>query len=318
MTRQHLAAHPAKLAIAAFLAFGSTPLLAQEAITAPVAPQSATPVVIVPPTIVPAAQSAPTFAPTAPIVQATPSVEESKAAAIAASQAETPAPSQRAAPRATERTATPATPTATTERAATPAPIAAAPVAEPAPATPAVAPTADVALPATAAEPTILPATAQGTDPALYWALGGAALVLLGIGGTAAMRRRRKSDLAEPVMMEAPATVEPRPAPPVMTPAPVLARPSQPALAAAPAHAMTDEQRTLENMVAAAPSRDNPFLTHAKRTRRAKFLLAQRNVTPVETPVTATATPGPVDRSQTVYSFGPASGRTGFLKPRTT
>ena len=84
------------------------------------------------------------------------------------------------------------------------------------------------------------------------------------------------------------------------------------------------EDATLAAMVAAPPSEDNPFLTHAKRLRRARVLLAQRQAghAPVMTQAQSqaqAATPAAApDRSQTVYRFGGEGARPGLLRPRTT
>jgi hypothetical protein len=317
MTKHTLAVRPARLAIAAFLAFGSTPLLAQEAVVAP--PTVATPTIVVPPPVVTAPDAAapttPNFAASAPVVQATPTVEENKEAAIAASQAEQ-AERTKAKPAApAERSASRAMPAErSVERAA---PVAAAPIAPvetPAPVTQpvAAAPVENNPTPVAQAEP----APVVSDNSALSWAMGGAALILIGLGATALVRRRRKSALAEPAIMDAPATVEPVPVPVApVSPAPVRA-------AAPIVTSASEEERTLEAMVAAAPSQENPFLTPTKRRRRAKFLLAQREaavIRPAETDPRVAVTPEPrIDRSQMVYSFGKGSGRSGFLKPRTS
>ena len=87
-------------------------------------------------------------------------------------------------------------------------------------------------------------------------------------------------------------------------------------MAAVPADA------TLDAMVAAPPSADNPFTTRVKRTRRARFLLAQREAAlrSQSAPSTMRTDPAPAptqDRSQTVYRFGGDRPRAGFLKPST-
>jgi len=79
-------------------------------------------------------------------------------------------------------------------------------------------------------------------------------------------------------------------------------------------------------MVAASPSADNPFTTRVKRTRRARFLLAQREAALQPQPAPSTMRTGPApapaqdrsqDRSQTVYRFGGDRPRAGLLKPST-
>ena len=85
-----------------------------------------------------------------------------------------------------------------------------------------------------------------------------------------------------------------------------------------------DGEQTLDAMVAAAPSAENPFKTRANRLRRAKFLLARQAATPGNNrhvaPQTTHAEPASAaspDRTQTVYRFGADANRQGFLKPRT-
>ena len=83
----------------------------------------------------------------------------------------------------------------------------------------------------------------------------------------------------------------------------------------------SDYDRTIAAMVAEKPSEENPFLTHAKRLRRARVLLAERTVqdapTALSTPLGETAAAQPIDRSQMVYRFGKDRAPSGFLKPRT-
>lgn len=322
MNKTHSAIRPATLAIAACLAFGSTSAFAQEAVSTPAAPASAAPTIVVPPVLpaAPATSATPTFAPTAPVVQATPSVEESKAAAIAASQAEQAAPPQRAEPRSVERS-TPAARTVAAPRAEAPAPAPAS--ATPVETTPPVTatPAPEAATPAITSDQAT---TSAQTEPALYWALGGLALVLAGLGGAALMRRHRGDDPTEPAAMREQVLRAPNPAASVAMTEPAMLRETLRPAATAPAMAMTGEERMLEAMVAAPPSPENPFLTRAKRTRRARLLLARQNVhAPIETPAQAPvrqAAPQPVDRSQAVYDFGKGSVRPSgsFLKPRTS
>lgn len=96
--------------------------------------------------------------------------------------------------------------------------------------------------------------------------------------------------------------------------------PARPAFAAATPATASDA--TLEAMVAAPPSADNPFATRTKRLRRAKYLLAQRDAAahaPHPAPQTTHAEPvaQAPDRSQTVYRYGGQVPHPGFLKPRT-
>ncbi len=144
--------------------------------------------------------------------------------------------------------------------------------------------------------------------------MGGGALLLLGLGGAALMRRRRYDEPVE-------AHIEPMAAPATaFEPAPAMAATA--AMAPRPAlESTTYGNATLEAMVAAAPSADNPFLTRTKRLRRAQHLIAQRDaMVATPAPQTTRAEPAPVaqvDRSQTVYRFGNQGAPSGFLKPRT-
>ncbi len=171
------------------------------------------------------------------------------------------------------------------------------------------------------------------------WALGGGALLLLGLGGTAMVRRRRRDEQDEAIAL---ATVEPvtvapvaavpvaEPVAPVAMPATADARPVvAPRPAMAPSMATTQhrlhDEATLEAMVAAAPSAENPFRTRTKRLRRAHYLLAhdaERHghaavAAPAPQTTHAEPTPAAPDRSQTVYRFGGQRSSPGFLKPRT-
>lgn len=288
--------------------------------------QVATPPLVTPP-IAPVAPPAattpivPAYAPSQPVVQQTPSVEERRAASMAAAQAEaaTQAAERPAArPRAVERTIAPVTAVAV--------PVAAAQVtpASVAPAQPVVP--QRVASPTPASEPaprSVNPApvnqVVKGTDDALLWAMGGTALLLLGLGGAALARRRRPVDAVEASAVLAQTAT-------VATP---VARPAlAPMVAPAARQPMGHANATLAAMVAAPPGADNPFLTRSKRLRRARVLLAERQsgAAPVPTqaqgqsqaqtqrfvsPTIAT------DRSQTVYRFGGEGSRAGLLRPRT-
>lgn len=334
---KHQAVRPAGLAIAAFLASVSPAAMAQT--VAPPAPAPAAPVQVAPPGFMsvpgamspaPAPPSAPVFAPNQPVVQATPSVEERRAAAVAAAEAEGTVRSENARP-------APVTPRAATPR---PVPAAAAAPAVPAPAqdraerAPAAIPPATPVTAAGEAAPASSPAPApvvasqdNGLDQSLLWALGGGALLFLGIGASAVLRRRRREEggldharESDDAVATAPRT-SPTPvvAPVMATPAPAAYEPPLRA-PAAPAPAGGTSPSTLAAMVAAPPSADNPFRTQPKRTRRARYLLAQREMA-ARAPERSRVAPPPQtiaaeDRSQTVYSFGKQGRRSGGFKPR--
>lgn len=301
-------------------------MLAQVAAPPPVAQTAMPDAPVAPPTVsaAPAAPAAPVFAPAQPMVQSTPSVEENRAAAVAAAEAEAaarpaPAPRRAVASRVAdapvERVAPAAAPVARTQAPAAVVP----PVAEPAP----VAPVAPVVAEQDAAPIAAAPVTESVARPdnALLWAMGGAALLLAGLGGAALMRRRRPTDAIEDeTVVAATPVAAPREAvlsrpiiAPMATPAPAMA-------ARAPDRQGDDR---LEAMVAAAPSAENPFRTRTKRMRRAQYLLAQRTERPasaapvMQTPAAQPAPAPAVDRSQTVYRYGGPTMRPAGLKPRT-
>lgn len=344
MTGHIRSIRPARAAIAAVLAFSATPLLAQTVeppVAAPVTPvaPAAAPVVETPATVAAAptsASPAPTFAPNRPVVQQVASVDERRNAAIAASEAE-----QATVPVAATRAVARSSPSRQAER---PAPIAAPKAdanSEQVPVTPMRSEAANdatpIAAPAASTETTpptqvsAAPATnVARSDQALIWALGGGALLLLGVAGTAIVRRRRRDEDVAFFENEHRMAYGERMVEPVATPmaAPVaqsvfVEEPFSREMAPAPATSHVRENATLDQMVAAAPDAENPFRTHAKRLRRARFLMAQREAgsSVASAPQTTHAEPvaaPTVDRSQTVYRFDGRGQRTGFMKPRTS
>lgn len=260
-------ARPAGAAIAAVLALGSTCSFAQETV-----PDAGSPPVVVPPPVVAPAQTVPQ-----PMVQPTASVEERLDAAVAASEAETAV--EPAASRQSARVAS--TPVRTAPRAqverpaasqsierAEARPVVAAPEREAAFVPPPVVSEAAPAKPP-AAEAREVGAADTGTKESLLWALGGGVLLLAGLGGAAAVRRRRNIAGVDEEVLAAPVTPV-AVAPAFMEPAAERA-PMRAPLAAGAAYGSS-----LEAMVAAAPSAENPFRTHRKRLARARFLLAQQ------------------------------------------
>jgi MYXO-CTERM domain-containing protein len=164
------------------------------------------------------------------------------------------------------------------------------------------------------------PATASNApNEALYWALGGGALLLLGLGGAAAFRRRRTDEEVLAVAPTAPVAAEPV----VTERVPVV----EPGVQRAPATAYTPTMPaphigSLEAMAAAPPSPENPFLTHSRRMRRARFLLAQaeRRDAALHTPTVAPEPPQTIHaepKMQTVYRLGGDRGRQMGFKPQT-
>ncbi|HEY1124935.1 MAG TPA: hypothetical protein VGE65_04830 [Sphingobium sp.] len=271
MKKQLHTNRPAIAAIAAVLAFATSPAGAQPApdVSADPAitqPESAPPVVEpapAPEAVAPAepAQSAPVqIAPQSEVVQAVPP-----------SQAEPAAPA-RDATRA--RTVTTIQPAATKPAAApsAPAEVPARPIATPV-VTPDTQPAADFAQTKPAAQPTA-PANPEVVDAA-WWALGGGVLLFAGGLGALALSRSKKrpgAARADRTRDRAPATVQPAVAAEaaIAVPEPIVVKSKTPVRAARIAHSSWPE---LEKMVDQAPSPENPFLTRSKRMRRAKFLL---------------------------------------------
>lgn len=360
MTKKALFARPAQTAIAAVLALLATPALAQltDPASAPVdsAPEPVADPVIVPDTAAPAAAIpvpgitppqivvptppaglAPTATATATATEPTPTPRPN-----AETQREvTPAPAAESTTRATAaRTATPAVTRAST--AATAAPIAAPATAEPA-ATPlpTVTPSQMMAMQAQADQPAA-PQTAEtappaeaGSDETAYWAIGGGLALLLGAGAIAALRRKHESAEAPQPAGIAPRAAAPEPGavePIVAEPVAVMpAMSATPAMPASPPpepafHASETRFGSLEAMVAAAPSAENPFLTRRNRLRRANFLLrngqmpaTSQAAVPVRTAAAAAPAQQPQKAPQPVYSFGgQASYRPRGWKPATT
>ncbi|MEJ7933296.1 hypothetical protein WG907_03385 [Sphingobium sp. AN558] len=306
---------PARAAIAAVLAFSSTAVLAQEVAAPPVAqgvaPLAATPVA--PPTPAAAPAAAPVMAPSAPVVQQTASVEARLAEAVAKSEAEKSAvPVRRNASPVSRQTGEQPARLAQADRAAAPAkPAQPIEVARPVAAGQLVAPINRAEpSPIVSPDPTAAPVS-NDSGQAVAVGLGGAALLLAGLAGTAIMmRRRRRTDDA--LIDQDSASLEPVDS---VAPAPAYSAPLvAPAASPAMAHADTVPATTLDAMIAAPPSAENPFLTHAKRKRRAIALLQEREERqadiPPASPTSPVAAAGPApDRSQTIFSFGKADGR---------
>lgn len=327
---------PARAAIAAVLAFASTPVLAQ--VADPSAPPPVTVTQTAPAPVVAAPVVAASLAPTAagpapvmaapsPVVQPTPAPAPVAAAPEAAPEA---APAPRTAPvRAVERSAPRAE--AVNQRDAAPAP--AETSASPAAATPLAEPQA----PTATQEVAPVPATPTPAEPAnvdsgngLEWGLVGGAIVLLGGLGLMATRRRRNPDRADELLLDRGA--EPVRSEPVAdrlyTPAPAIAvettydKPSliSPRPAAASARTIGADH-SLDAMAAATPSAENPFLTRKNRLRRAHFMQRQQDVGQHGEIATAHSASSVQEqrRPSPVYDFGGGmTQRRGFGRPATT
>ncbi|CAN5210855.1 hypothetical protein BH10PSE12_BH10PSE12_37520 [soil metagenome] len=327
---------PAMAAIAAVLAFSSTPVLAQEA-----APVTAPPMAVAPPVAaapaptvaapaatvaVPAAPAAgtPVFKAPAEVVQAAPApvaaAPEPATMAEAAPEA-APAPRRETRSRPVQRVATPEAVPA--ERVAAAAPVAAVQQAP--------QPAASVTpAPETVAPVDFVPATVArrdpGVDTGVLLAMGAGLIALLGAGAAFAMRRR-KPDEADYAVAGAPGiapdvayahtTYTPSMAQVIREP---VAEPET-VRASAPIAADHVPAGSIEAMVAERPSTANPFLTRKNRLRRAEYLMRTGDapvatVAPKAEPkVTVTAR---IDRSNQVYDFGGVSDRRRPFKPATT
>lgn len=309
---------PASSAIAAVLALSSTYGYAQEAPVSEVAPL----VTVPPPTSAPvssapvplspvssdAAASQATVQPTAPVEAR---IAEARAAAEreATEQNAKPVPVARTVPvarveRSTRASASTVVPPAV-ERNAEPAP----------------QPTAPIASSVTATDPvqaTVAPAPVDDSAATTGWvlpaALGGGALLLLGLGAGVVSRRRRRAGTR--AALDHPA-YERQP-----TGAPVA-----PAVPTAPVEAgmlaPTGPRGSLAAMVAAPPSAENPFLTPRKRMARARFLLAQQEkLVEGQNPSTKEFAPPQTihaepHQMQTVYRMGADHKRGVTFKPQT-
>ena len=292
MTKHNLMYRPGLCAIAAFVALGSTPLLAQSA--DPVAPAETAPIVTSTPIVAtPDPVAVPTADPLAPSTATT--TAKAKPSAIKVSRSATRTTTTRTVTR------TPARPAAVARAAA---PIAAAPAiaSTPAPAPVEAAPLPTMApapLPAetpVATAPTPAPVADNGL-PADALPIGAAGLGLVALAGAALAMRRRKRRLAEDEFesaydepafaAEAPVVAEPVAAPVMADPAsfaadrPVMAW-AAPAATVAPtvAPASVDgDGEVPDNVdpashVAAAyrgPTAENPSLSLKTRLKRAAF-----------------------------------------------
>lgn len=329
--RKHITVRPARAAIAAVLALGSTPLLAQ--VAAPSAPppvaatQPAAPAVsATPPPVASTAPvvAAPVMKPQSPVVQPVP--QTAPVVAEAVPEAAPPAPVRREPVRA-ERAVQTSAPTA-----ADPAPVAAT-TAAPAAEMPSAVPTSPITAPVESASPNLPASDAVAADPAdssaLEWGLMGGGVVLLGGAALLAMaRRRRLREETDPVIHRMPVqdavreqpviartvTADRVPLPMATASTPVAARRST----ASPV--VGDQHADLEAMVAAPPTADNPFRTRKNRLRRAHFLMRNGGMA-VTQPTTVTAVnavPQTAPRHAPVYDFGGNMGQRRGWRPATT
>ena len=276
--------HPAWTAIAAVLAFGSTPVLAQQAVTQPAtqtlpaaAPQAKTaPNVVLPPVKAAAAKPVVQDVPIRPVTEIVPVPDaQPSARTLAKAEPVKTKPAPKSAP-ATDR------PTAVKTTAVTSAPT-------PVEATP-TSPTAftDTAVNETVAPETYIPAAAapvadQNTtlpanDSSNMWSLLAGLLAILGAGTAAVLfvlRRQKKARAEESEYVET-AVVEEPISQTVATTKPATHAPQPISTPAAKLPNVSSNATTLEAMVAQEPSEENPFVSYRNRARRAKFLLSKR------------------------------------------
>ena len=318
---------PATAAIAAVLVLATSPVIAQEAAdpaavplppVSEAAPAPAPAPEVALPVLTPQAAPAPVVpAPSqaTEVVQSTPAASPEDAAPVAAR-----APARAQAPAVARNVPAPAPA----------APVTTAPAPMVAPEAPMTTSPADMA-PAPAPVVPADPGNATATDESVYWAHGGGGLLLLGGLGAWALSRRRK-DATEVVRAPALAPVATsavKPAdlsfqPVAVEPAPVAA----PAVAMAAATATpraatvsTGNWSPLEEMVAAAPSPENPFLTRKARLRRANYILAHGIPEPLSSE--SYAAPERVEakefKPQQAYDFGKAQNPPRFTwRPATS
>lgn len=250
MTNSNLHSRCARAVLAAAIAFSTTPLLAQESSSDPLAPT--------PPIETPAEEPADVIPSTEPVTAAPAPGMESVAEPVAA-----PVPASRAAP-----TRASATPTASRPAPSPRAEVNGPATTEPAPVAAPLAGIAPAPLPSESAEPA--PASLLEPDRGAIMAAA-AALALFGLAGAALVGRRRKRVHTATTWSEPPRAKIVRPGAFVAT-APVVAQ--RPAFAwggerAAPAPAAAAGDR-----IAAAyrgPTPDNPSLSLKKRLKRATF-----------------------------------------------
>ena len=293
MTNTHML-RPGLTAIAAVLAFSSTPLMAQVATPtttapAPVAADSV-PVTVTPITVAPAADP---IAMSSDPIAAEPGVTATKARTKSVKRTTVTRTSAKAAPVAkastttrTERVTSATKPAAMA--ASVTAPVAMAPTQLPAPApVPPVEPIAS----APVAETTTAAISADETLPIVGAGLGALALAAAGL----ALGRRRRRHADEEAISDA-TYVEPA----IAVPAPAEAAP-QPRFAQTPAitpavaaHRPADQGSARVEAAYAGPSEDNPSLSMKKRIKRAHALdQMERNghVVPAPEPIRAAAAP---------------------------
>lgn len=263
----------ATAAISAVLAFGSTPLLAQEAAPTIVlpptasAPPAAAPAAAAPTIVLPPAPTPQAAAPEAAPPQPAPAPRAERSAARTAQRAAAPAPSMQAAPVA----AAPAAPAESGPSVFTP-PVDAVPVTPPeAPVVAAPEPQRDS-----------VPSSVDIPDELI--AAVGVGILGLGIAGIMAMRSRRRraevlyEDAYEPqAVAEAPATSIPDEL--ALTRSHELRDPAPAQAFALPAGEVPtgdERQELLDRMVAAAPDSENPFTSAKARRKRARIILQAR------------------------------------------
>ncbi len=356
MTHKPLLDRPALTAIAAALALASTPAFAQEIAPADAAPAPVTALEPAPASPVTPQAAAPALPPIvatspqtsmAPVAVATPTLPE------IATQSTPAEPVRRVATRTApvERAAAPARPVPVTPQVAVTTPPTAQPAQSAVLQSPMLTPSDLRAMEQRQAEAQVAPApeTAAATQPdnTAYWVIGsGSAALILGFGAFAFLRRRdRTVDAREEVLLTRNRrTAGDEPLAPAIAATPAASEWTEPVIVARKQPQTGDARfAELEAMIAKRPTIANPFLTRAKRLRRANFILTHdgktpasfvtepaRVAAPVEERKAAVATapasrepakaPAKKHQKEPVFSFTkkPASRRSTGLKPATT
>jgi hypothetical protein len=323
MTKHPHFSRPAIAAIVAVLALSTAPAMAQPASDEPVVEPSLPPVAAepapAPEVVTPAEPAQVQIAPPTEVVQSVPASQP---------EAVTPAAPAGRAPvqtRSAPVVATPAQASTTREVLTRPT------------ATPVVTPAAEPGIDVAAAQsaPLTQPSVADGhVDNAAWWALGAGGLLFVGGLGAMALNRGRRQPALAHARRTATArkTVDVQPAvaaeAAIAVPEPVLVNTTAKTThRRAKAHSDWPE---LEEMVAEAPSPENPFLTRSKRMRRAKFLVEHGDPQPLTQPAThaakeakqevksKTAPKTANSKSSPTYSFGGKATARANWKPATT
>ncbi len=285
--KQTFTLHPARAAIAAVLALGSTPLMAQTIdpvapppVIATQAPSSSVPDV----TVSAPAAAAPVFVAPTPVVQSI-----SAPLAVADETASIPVKAAHTRKVAITRAAPILRTVALPEKAKSP-PVTARVIKTP--------PVVPVPVISSSVEGATIPivTTPENKDGLLQWSLIGGALLLVGGAGAASLIRRRRPAQSNGVYASTP-LMDAAPIVPTSLTAPVIADRTASSI---------QPMGSIQEMVASAPSAENPFLTRKNRLRRANFLMqgGQHVALQPAAPAITVKTPVQPAREAPIYDFG--------------